>query len=77
MPAAMTAGAASNHLDQLPNTSAPQSCWPAFFVRADGMTTGRLRRNTPGVLVSTVDTGADLYDATSVWRPPRDGRDAP
>ena len=69
MPAAMTAAAASNHLwVSCPNTSAPQSCWPAFFVRADGMTIGRLRRNVTGVLVSTVDTEADLYDSTAVWR---------
>jgi hypothetical protein len=51
-----------------PNSSAPQSCWPAFFVRADGITIGRLRRNVSGVLVSTVDTGQDLYDSTAAWR---------
>ena len=32
------------------------------------MTTGRLRRNIAGLLVSTVDTEADLYDSTAVWR---------
>ena len=69
MPAAITAAAASNHIwISCPNTCAPQSCWPAFFVRADGMTIGRLRRNIAGVLVSTVDTEADLYDSTAVWR---------
>lgn len=69
MPAAMTTAAACNHLwISCPNSSAPQSCWPAFFVRADGITTGRLRRNIPGVLISTVDTGQDLYDSTAAWR---------
>jgi deaminated glutathione amidase len=69
MPAAMTAAAASNHIwISCPNTCAPQSCWPAFLVRADGITIGRLRRNIAGVLVSTVDTEADLYDSTAVWR---------
>jgi deaminated glutathione amidase len=69
MPAAMTAAAASNHVwISCPNSSAIQSCWPAFFVRADGITTGRLRRNVAGVLLSTVDTTEDLYDSTGQWR---------
>jgi deaminated glutathione amidase len=70
MPAAMTAAAASNHVwISCPNSSAPESCWPAFFVRADGITTGRLRRNVAGVLLSTVDTTEELYDSTGRWRP--------
>lgn len=69
MPAAMTAEAAFNHVwISCPNSSAPQSSWPAFFVRADGVTVGRLRRNRPGVLVTTVDTAQDLYDSTAAWR---------
>ncbi|HEY2550637.1 MAG TPA: hypothetical protein VGI64_08670 [Streptosporangiaceae bacterium] len=68
MPAAMTAAAACNHLwISCPNTSRPESCWPAFFVRADGITTGRLRRNRPGVLLTTVDTQQPLYDSTAAW----------
>lgn len=69
MPAAMTAAAAASHVwISCPNSCAQQSCWPAFFVRADGITTGRLRRNVPGVLVSDVDTGQGLYDSTAPWR---------
>ena len=69
MPAAMTAAAASNHVwISCPNSSARESCWPAFFVRADGITTGRLRRNVAGVLLSTVDTTEVLYDSTVLWR---------
>jgi predicted amidohydrolase len=69
MPAAMTTAAACNHIwISCPNSSAPQSCWPAFFVRADGVTVGRLLRNKPGVLVSTVDTEQELYDSTAPWR---------
>jgi deaminated glutathione amidase len=69
MPAAMTTAAASNHVwISCPNSSAIQSCWPAFFVRADGITTGRLRRNVAGVLLSTVDTTEELYDSTGPWR---------
>lgn len=69
MPAMMTAEAAANHMwISCPNSSARESCWGAFFVRADGITTGRLRRNRAGVLISTVDTEAPLYDSTAAWR---------
>ncbi len=69
MPAAMTAAAACNNMwISCPNSSAPQSLWPAFFVRSDGITTGRLEINLPGVLLSTVDTSQDLYDSTGPWR---------
>lgn len=69
MPAAMTAAAASSYLwISCPNSSSHQSLWPSFFVRADGITLGRLRRNRPGVLVSTVDTDEELYDSTAAWR---------
>jgi deaminated glutathione amidase len=69
MPAAMTTAAACNHVwISCPNSSARESCWPAFFVRADGITTGRLRRNIPGVLLSAVDTDQSLYDSTAAWR---------
>jgi predicted amidohydrolase len=69
MPAVMTASAACNHLwISCPNSSAPESLWPAFFVRPDGITTGQLERNLPGVLISVADTGQDLYDSTGPWR---------
>jgi predicted amidohydrolase len=69
MPAAMTTAAACNHVwISCPNSSARQSLWPAFFVRADGITTGRLRRNVSGVLISTVDTRQELYDSAAAWR---------
>lgn len=69
MPAMMQSAASSNHLwISCSNTSARESCWPAFFVRADGIVTGRLKRNTSGVLVSVVDPSAALYDSTRDWR---------
>jgi predicted amidohydrolase len=69
MPATMVAEAANNHVwISCPNSSARESCWPSFFVRPDGVVTGRLRRNTAGVLVSEVDTDAEIYDSTADWR---------
>lgn len=65
----MIAAAASNQMwISCSNSSALESLWPAFFVRADGITVGRLRRNTPGVLISTVDTDQELYGVTAAWR---------
>jgi predicted amidohydrolase len=69
MPATMQAAAASSHVwISCSNSSARESCWPAFFVRADGVVTGRLRKNTAGVLLSTLDNRAPLYDSTNAWR---------
>jgi predicted amidohydrolase len=69
MPAAMIFEAANNHLwISCPTSSARESCWGSFFVRPDGIITGRLRRNTAGVLISEVDTDAEIYDSTAAWR---------
>lgn len=69
MPASMQAVAASSHLwISCSNSSARESCWPAFFVRADGVIIGRLRRNRAGVLVCLVDVCQPLYDSTLAWR---------
>ncbi|HEV8246998.1 MAG TPA: carbon-nitrogen hydrolase family protein [Polyangiaceae bacterium] len=69
MPAAMHVAAANNYVwISCSNTSARESCWPSFFVRPDGVITGRLRRNTAGVLVSAVNTKRQYYDSTLAWR---------
>ena len=69
MRAAMHADASNNYMwISCSNSSARESCWPAFFVRPDGVITGRLRRHTAGVLISTVDTRRRFYDSTAAWR---------
>jgi deaminated glutathione amidase len=69
MPAAMHAAAANNYIwISCSNTSAKESCWPSFFVRPDGVVTGKLRRNVPGVLISDVDPRKKYYDSTLLWR---------
>jgi deaminated glutathione amidase len=69
MPATMIAAAASSHMwISCPNSSAKESCWGSFFVRADGVITGQLERHSTAILLSTVDTEADLYDSTLAWR---------
>ena len=67
--ATMIAEAANNHVwISCPNSSARESLWPGFFVRPDGVVTGRLRRNTTGVLISEVDASEQNYDSTIAWR---------
>lgn len=69
MPATTIAEAANNGLwISAANTSARESCFGSFFVRPDGVTTGRLPRHRTGVLVSRVDPSAPIYDSTAAWR---------
>jgi len=69
VPPTMQAYAANNHMwISANNSSTAESRWPAFFVRPDGMITGRLTRNRAGVLISTVDTKQPYYDASREWR---------
>ena len=69
MPASMIAAAASSHMwISCPNSSAPESCWGSFFVRADGVITGKLKPHSTDILLSNIDTEADIYDATFTWR---------
>jgi predicted amidohydrolase len=69
MPATMQATAASNHVwISCSNSSARESCWASFFVRPDGVITGRLRRNIARVLISEVTDQEELYDSTCAWR---------
>jgi predicted amidohydrolase len=69
MPTAMITAASTNHVwISASNTSARESCWPSFVVRPDGLPAGRLRLNTAGVLLTTIDTESELYDSTAAWR---------
>jgi predicted amidohydrolase len=69
VPATMQAYAANNHMwISASNSSLRLSAWASFFVDPDGVIAGRLRSNTPGILLSTVDTGAHYYDACEYWR---------
>jgi predicted amidohydrolase len=69
MPATMIASAANNYIwISCSNTSARESCWSSFFLRPDGIVIGRLRLNTAGILITTVDTEEQFYDSTVDWR---------
>lgn len=69
MPAGMIASASNNFMwISCPNSSAAMSCWPSFFVRPDGVVIAAMATGETGLLISTVDTTADLYDSTAAWR---------
>ena len=66
---AVPAAAADNHLwISCSNSSAPRSCWPAFVVRPDGVVTGRLEPEQPGLLLTEIDPRKAYYDSTRAWR---------
>ncbi len=69
VPPTMQTYAANNYMwISSNNSSTPMSSWPSFFVRPDGIITGKLANNRSGVLLSTVDTRAKFYDASVDWR---------
>jgi len=69
VPATMQTYAANNYFwISANNSSQPASAWSSFFVRPDGIITGRLKLNKPGVLISQLDTARNFYDPSEPWR---------
>ena len=69
VPTTMQAYAANNHMwISSNNSSTPPSSWPSFFVRPDGVITGKLHNNRPGILLTAVDPRVKYYDASAHWR---------
>jgi len=67
-PTMQTYAAENNMWISANNTATPESCWPSFFVRPDGVITGRLKRNKESILITAVDTKYSFYDASKAWR---------
>lgn len=66
VPPAMQTYAANNHMwISASNSCRSLSNWPSFFVRPDGIISGKLRNNIPGILISTVNTFQKMYDASA------------
>ena len=62
------ARAATNYFFMsLTNSSAPES-WPCYFITPDGLVRNKLEKNTPGILISDIDTGEKYYDASGAYR---------
>ncbi|MEM6262120.1 MAG: carbon-nitrogen hydrolase family protein [Bacteroidota bacterium] len=69
MPSTMISYAGNNYLwISCSNTSGKESCWGSFVVRPDGVITGKLPKNEPGILISEIDLDHAYYDSTVSWR---------
>ncbi len=69
MSATMISYAANNHVwISCSNTSKEESCFAAFVVRPDGVVSGRLQKDTSGVLVTEINTEVEYYDSSKHWR---------
>jgi predicted amidohydrolase len=69
MRASLQARAATNYFwFSVPNASTYYQSWPSVFIQPDGTIVQSLRQNRAGVMVNTVDTGKELYDASAPYR---------
>lgn len=69
VPATMMCHAATNYFwISATNSTARYSSWPSFFVRPDGLISGRLDDHEPSILISQVTPAADFWDASRPWR---------
>jgi predicted amidohydrolase len=69
VPATMMAAAGANHFwISATNSTSRYSLWPSFFVRPDGLITGRLDWHQAGVMISDVDPTLEFWDAAAPWR---------
>jgi len=50
------------------NSSGYYSRWPSILIRPDGSIAASLRQNRAGIMVETVDTTQDFYDASRDFR---------
>jgi len=64
----MQAAAASNFLWISANNSSAPAAWPSFVVNPAGSVVGRLRRHRASILLTSIDTAADIWDASLYWR---------
>jgi predicted amidohydrolase len=65
----MQCHAATNYFwVSMANSSGYYSPYPSCFIQPDGMIVDQLRVNRPGILISTVDLGNELYDPMEDFR---------
>jgi len=67
-PTMQTYAAVNNLWISANNTSKPESCWPSFVVRPDGVVAARLERNAESMLITEISTAYRFYDASAAWR---------
>ena len=50
------------------NSSAHLSCWPGVFITPDGLVASQLQHDKSGMMINTVDSSIDYYDASGEFR---------
>ncbi len=68
VPVTLQAAAASNFFAVSATNGARRYAWPSFVVNQEGWVIDRAPRHRAAVLVNTIDTEANLYDASTSWR---------
>lgn len=68
VPATIQAAAASNYYWASVNNGTRKYAWPSFVVDAEGKIISRARAHRPTVLINSIDTRKQLYDASAAWR---------
>lgn len=68
MPPTAQARAATNGMFLSVNNSSAARSWPSIFVTPDGLIESSLETEKPGVMVNTVDTNREYYDASRMYR---------
>jgi deaminated glutathione amidase len=69
MPTTVRARAATNYMwVSANNSSGYYQSWSSFLAQPDGQLVQSLPRHRAGVMVHTIDTGKDLYDASAPFR---------
>jgi deaminated glutathione amidase len=65
----MQCRAATNYMwVSMTNSSEPISPYPSCFIRPDGVIAAQLEFDRPGMMINTIDTTQDFYDASGPYR---------
>lgn len=62
------AAAGSNYFAVSATNSTRRYAWPSFVVNSEGLLINKARAHSPAVLITQIDTGKKLYDASAAWR---------
>ena len=68
VPVTLQAAAASNFFAVSATNGARRYAWPSFVVNQEGWVIDRAPRHRATALINTIDTEAELYDASEFWR---------
>ena len=68
VPATLQAAAAGNFFAVSANNGTKRWAWPSFVINREGIIVSKARTHQKSVLVNTINTKSNLYDASEAWR---------